>query len=80
MLPVAKGDIVDGRVHVLVLHRLALALTLAREPPGVEGVCVRVDMLVVVEGGGRGDHERAAGNERPVAEHNVLLRLAHEGD
>ena len=76
----AKSEAVNGRGSELVLHVLALALALAHpcEAEGVELIGVGVRCVVVVHGVCCDSEYSALGDERPVAQSDVLHGLAHK--
>ena len=79
----AEGHVLGGRARELV----PCALALPRGPSAYARVAERVERFrilqvsgVVVQRVRRGLHESALRDARPVAEHDVLLCLSHEGD
>ena len=74
VLAVPERNVLERRVHELVLRAFSRLLSHAREPERVEHFRVWVHCLVVGCCISRGGEERALGDERPVAERHVLER------
>ena len=77
---VPERDVVHGRVDELVLGTLALALPHAREPPGIERLCILIESLIVVHRVRRRSDRCALRDEGPVDEGQVLQCLATDGN
>ena len=74
MLSVAERNVLERCVHELVLRALTRRVAHPREPERIEHLRVRVHRLVVVRGPRRRGQQRPGGNERPIAERDVLQR------
>ena len=80
MFAMAERNVVSGGIDVLVSCALPLGLPLAREAERVEYTSIVVESFVMVHGRGGRSEQSASRYVSSVAEHDILLCLAHNRD